>query len=1070
MNPMEKTCDPRRIDDYLLDRLTAPTLVEFEAHLDICSGCRQELEQRAAGPEMWRDAVDFLGEHRDASGEKTGDEETSVRDQQQQRVLSVLDSLVPSDDPEMLGRIGEYEVSAVVGVGGMGAVLKGFDRSLRRVVAIKVMAPHLAGSGPARTRFQREARAAAAITHDNVIDTYGVAEANGLPYLVMPFARGPSLQKRIDEGGPLTALEVVRIGRQIASGLAAAHEQGLVHRDIKPANILLNEGIERLWITDFGVARAMDDASMTQTGVIAGTPQYMSPEQARGEEVDHRSDLFSLGSVLYTACTGRPPFRSEAAYGILRRITDSQPVPIQEINPDIPNWLCRVIERLMAKHPADRIQSAHEVAELLEGCLAHLQQPTRVALPECIARPEPVAGTSLWSDSGKATTATSGKDSGRSRFRRIGIGSMGLLFALLGIAFLTWQYLEPADISGDWSGEQWSDISLASVEEAAGWYSGSFQDAAGERGVVHLEWSRLQRRYNGRWKVGELRSGSLTLRQVGDELRGAVAVDADSPVADQEPRLRELSWRRGKPVAGPQQAEPTEKMLAKQGTRPAATANKGVRDLVVQRLNQRPGSDSAALERTIDIRATRQGIVVAWGKNMRVGERISAGDLIAEMSVDPDKLAELEGAVRTAHERVKSSEQRVQSQQQLLESAVEGVAEIDAQLTTFHRIQRQIEETAAAQAEEQQAKLSAAKADLSAAEENAEAIRKEVARKQQLHDKGLISQEEIFLAQNQLREAGLKVDQAKSFIEAAHAKLVSLTNETELKILQAQVDIDKAKVERRQALAKVTLAEKEVATAKQELESEQKKLTRYQLIVDQSENPRILAPFDGVILKIANSNPVRFRGYEIICEIEPAVGRQAMVEILEVRLKFTAKKLEIARQELETRQARYEAGDLSQSELNAIEKAVRELEAEVQELKIQRDLHRRQPDDQQSGIPSERDPQEAIPRLSDEQREAYLKTLSVQFQLFVRSMDIVRDKYEQTKSMVESGDQPVSALRVAELDVADTEAVLAELKIRQEFHQRQAARKVPGEEKQSQDQEVGNQRKTKKEEAQTPRP
>ncbi len=201
--------------------------------------------------------------------------------QRERYVLSVLAALAPTDDPEMLGRVGDYEIIGVVGVGGMGAVLKGFDKSLRRVVAIKVMAPHLAHSGSARTRFQREARAAAAITHDNVIDIYAVSEAAGLPYLVMPYARGPSLQKRIDEGGPLGVIEVVRIGRQIAAGLAAAHEQGLVHRDIKPANILLSDGIERLWITDFGVARAMDDASMTQTGVIAGTPQYMSPEQAR---------------------------------------------------------------------------------------------------------------------------------------------------------------------------------------------------------------------------------------------------------------------------------------------------------------------------------------------------------------------------------------------------------------------------------------------------------------------------------------------------------------------------------------------------------------------------------------------------------------------------------------------------------------------------------------------------------------------------------------------------------------------------------------------------------------------
>ncbi len=371
MKPTEQTCDLQRIDDYLDERLSNELASEFERHLCDCVRCRNELQKRSAEPSIWRDAVALLGpdsmpdpafgSNREIGNDGPDLSELTIDEPRNSRleryVSSVLDSLAPTDDPEMLGRVGDYEISGVVGVGGMGAVLKGFDKSLRRVVAIKVMAPHLAHSGSARTRFQREARAAAAITHDNVIDIYAVSEAAGLPYLVMPYARGPSLQKRIDEGGPLGVVEVVRIGRQIAAGLSAAHEQGLVHRDIKPANILLSDGIERLWITDFGVARAMDDASMTQTGVIAGTPQYMSPEQARGESVDHRSDLFSLGSVLYTACTGRPPFRSEAAYGILRRITDSDPRPIREINSEIPEWLCVIIARLLAKHPADRFEA-----------------------------------------------------------------------------------------------------------------------------------------------------------------------------------------------------------------------------------------------------------------------------------------------------------------------------------------------------------------------------------------------------------------------------------------------------------------------------------------------------------------------------------------------------------------------------------------------------------------------------------------------------------------------------------------------------------------------------------------
>lgn len=155
----------------------------------------------------------------------------------------------------------------------------------------------------------------------------------------------------------------------------------LVHRDIKPANILLDQGVDRLVITDFGLARAVDDASVTRTGVIAGTRQYMSPEQARGEPVDARSDLFSLGSVLYAACAGRAPFRADTPYGVLRRITDNAPRPIQEINPQIPAWLCRIIDRLHAKSVAERFQSAEEVAQLLTQCLAHFTQPTVHALP-----------------------------------------------------------------------------------------------------------------------------------------------------------------------------------------------------------------------------------------------------------------------------------------------------------------------------------------------------------------------------------------------------------------------------------------------------------------------------------------------------------------------------------------------------------------------------------------------------------------------------------------------------------------------------------------------------------------
>jgi serine/threonine-protein kinase len=220
------------------------------------------------------------------------------------------------------------------------------------------------------------------VLHPNVIVIHGVSNDGALPFLVMPYLRGESLQRRLDRQGPLPTEEIVRIAQQVASGLAAAHGQGLVHRDIKPANILLEDGVERVTLTDFGLARAVDDASMTRSGIIAGTPQYMSPEQARGDNVDARSDLFSLGSVMYAMCTGRPPFRAESSYGILRRITDTEPRPIREVNTNIPEWLDIIIQRLLAKSLNDRIQTAEHIAHLLQKCLAHLQQPTIVELPE----------------------------------------------------------------------------------------------------------------------------------------------------------------------------------------------------------------------------------------------------------------------------------------------------------------------------------------------------------------------------------------------------------------------------------------------------------------------------------------------------------------------------------------------------------------------------------------------------------------------------------------------------------------------------------------------------------------
>lgn len=362
---------------------------DIKFHMEQCEHCRARLEGLAASQDEWSDAAESLHGVGSLSLIPSQRSESATikpdvwREYPMEWIEAMAKQLLDSPShPEMLGRIGRYEVERLLGAGGMGIVFKAFDTELSRPVAIKLLAPHLAASGAGRKRFSREAKAAAAIVHEHVVPIYNVETEHEKPYMVMHFVAGESLQSRLDREGPLEICEILRIARQIAAGLAAAHAQGLVHRDIKPSNVLLEKGIERALLTDFGLARAADDASLTRTGFHPGTPQYMSPEQARGDGMDARSDLFSLGSVLYVMCTGRAPFRAESSLGILRKITDTEATPIREINPAIPEWLESLVEKLMAKRIEDRFQSAAEVATIFEACLAHVQEPLRHPLPK----------------------------------------------------------------------------------------------------------------------------------------------------------------------------------------------------------------------------------------------------------------------------------------------------------------------------------------------------------------------------------------------------------------------------------------------------------------------------------------------------------------------------------------------------------------------------------------------------------------------------------------------------------------------------------------------------------------
>jgi serine/threonine protein kinase len=289
--------------------------------------------------------------------------------------MELIDGRSPAN---ALGSIGPYRIDRRIGRGGMGVVFQAFDSALLRRVAIKFLTPRLAVSPLARARFSREGQAAAAVKHLNIVTIHAIGEHEGLPYLVMEYVEGITLADRLEREGMLERKSILRIGLQVARGLASAHAQGLVHRDVKPGNILLEGGLDQVKITDFGLACvATEPWRLTASGVLLGTPAYMSPEQAALSAVDHRSDLFSLGSVLYHMCTGELPFPGPTLRSILTGVKEAEPRPIRDQNPDIPVALEDLIRQLMAKDAADRYQSARELVGALADELAEIQGRSR---------------------------------------------------------------------------------------------------------------------------------------------------------------------------------------------------------------------------------------------------------------------------------------------------------------------------------------------------------------------------------------------------------------------------------------------------------------------------------------------------------------------------------------------------------------------------------------------------------------------------------------------------------------------------------------------------------------------
>ena len=277
--------------------------------------------------------------------------------------------------------IGNFKPLEILGEGGMGAVYLAEDPQLGRQVAVKVMKKELAADPDAKHRFLREARAMAKIEHDNIMTIYAVGEDRGMPFLVMPVLKGETLDDRLQREDRLSVAESCRIGREISAGLAAAHAHGLVHRDIKPSNIWL-EGIQgRVRILDFGLARPItDDHKVTQSGTVLGTPAYMAPEQAAGTEATSRSDLFSLGAVMYRMTTGQQPFAGPNVMATLNNLANRNPEPPQRINPEVPSNLSGLIQQLISKTPEERPVSAMAVLESLQGAET-ISLPTITIVP-----------------------------------------------------------------------------------------------------------------------------------------------------------------------------------------------------------------------------------------------------------------------------------------------------------------------------------------------------------------------------------------------------------------------------------------------------------------------------------------------------------------------------------------------------------------------------------------------------------------------------------------------------------------------------------------------------------------
>ena len=278
---------------------------------------------------------------------------------------------------DMVGRnIGRYEIREKIAEGGMAHVYRAYDPQIDRAVALKILKSEHSVEGEHQDRFLREGKAAGVLNHPNIVTIFDVGSLDGTPYIMMELLEGMTLGDLLRQGQLLPTRVIIKIAMQLADALAYAHDKGVVHRDLKPDNIVLGADGESIKIADFGIARIAEAANQetTQAGMILGTPRYMSPEQATGSPVDGRSDLFTLGVILYEMLTGKKAFEAESIPTLIMQIVEKNPLPIRQVKSDVPAGLQRLVNKLLRKKPEQRFQSGRELYAALEHELLAVQE------------------------------------------------------------------------------------------------------------------------------------------------------------------------------------------------------------------------------------------------------------------------------------------------------------------------------------------------------------------------------------------------------------------------------------------------------------------------------------------------------------------------------------------------------------------------------------------------------------------------------------------------------------------------------------------------------------------------